>query len=215
MHGPTVVITRHVRRLFVTRQMLTSAAAPASTIADVLLELHQHVLALQSNACMLCMLCAEGKKSNIVVMGEKGRAQLVRVERSKILATMNDVNKLRITFAQVSLHQVLPAMHLISKVASIASALPLEKTEEATAFLAAKPILVQHQQQQHGKACKGFPSRTMPLATSAATAIAMWLQAEWLCTSNGAMQQQVCNVHCSALYTEQQLRQVDSIAILL
>ncbi len=45
---------------------------------------------------------AEGKTSNIVVMGEKGRAQLVRVERNKILATMNDVNKLRITFAQVS-----------------------------------------------------------------------------------------------------------------
>lgn len=36
-------------------------------------------------------------------MGEKGRAQLVRVERNKILATMNDVNKLRITFAQVSI----------------------------------------------------------------------------------------------------------------
>lgn len=44
----------------------------------------------------------EGKKSNVVVMGEKGRAQLVRVERNKILSTMNDVNKMRITFAQVS-----------------------------------------------------------------------------------------------------------------
>ena len=44
---------------------------------------------------------AEGKKSNIVVMGEKGRAQLVRVERDRILATMNDINKLRITFSQV------------------------------------------------------------------------------------------------------------------
>ena len=90
------------------------------------------------------MLCAEGKKSNIVVMGEKGRAQLVRVERSKILATMNDVNKLRITFAQVSLHRVRPATHLISKIASIACAMLLEKSEEATALQAAKPILVQH-----------------------------------------------------------------------
>ena len=36
-------------------------------------------------------------------MGEKGRAQLVRVERNKSLATMNDVNKLRITFAQVDI----------------------------------------------------------------------------------------------------------------
>ncbi len=48
-----------------------------------------------------CLCFAEGKKSNIVVMGEKGRAQLVRVERNKILGTMNDVNKMRITFAQV------------------------------------------------------------------------------------------------------------------
>lgn len=48
-------------------------------------------------------LCpAEGKKSNIVVMGEKGRAQLVRVERDRILGTMNDINKMRITFAQVT-----------------------------------------------------------------------------------------------------------------
>ena len=34
-------------------------------------------------------------------MGEKGRAQLVRVERDRILGTMNDINKMRITFAQV------------------------------------------------------------------------------------------------------------------
>ncbi|KAL3146310.1 hypothetical protein ABBQ32_003007 [Trebouxia sp. C0010 RCD-2024] len=43
----------------------------------------------------------EGKTSNIVVMGEKGRAQLVRVERDRILGTMNDINKMRITFAQI------------------------------------------------------------------------------------------------------------------
>ena len=55
---------------------------------------------------------AEGKKSNIVVMGEKGRAQLVRVERNKILGTMNDVNKLRITFAQVS-HQRHPVCYVV------------------------------------------------------------------------------------------------------
>jgi hypothetical protein len=54
---------------------------------------------------------AEGKTSNIVVMGEKGRAQLVRVERNKILATMNDVNKLRITFAQVSILGQDKALH--------------------------------------------------------------------------------------------------------
>ena len=35
-------------------------------------------------------------------MGEKGRAQLVRVERDRIVGTMNDVNKMRITFAQVN-----------------------------------------------------------------------------------------------------------------
>ncbi len=54
---------------------------------------------------------AEGKTSNIVVMGEKGRAQLVRVERNKILATMNDVNKLRITFAQVTILSQDEALH--------------------------------------------------------------------------------------------------------
>lgn len=41
-------------------------------------------------------------------MGEKGRAQLVRVERDKILGTVNDINKMRITFAQVTcLHKPL------------------------------------------------------------------------------------------------------------
>ena len=58
--------------------------------------------------CSFCNLstscCAEGKKSNIVVMGEKGRAQLVRVERDRILSTMNDINKMRITFSQVFAH---------------------------------------------------------------------------------------------------------------
>jgi len=44
-------------------------------------------------------------------MGEKGRAQLVRVERNKILATVNDVNKLRITFAQVSVLIQNEALH--------------------------------------------------------------------------------------------------------
>lgn len=40
-------------------------------------------------------------------MGEKGRAQLVRTERDRILGTMNDVNKMRITFAQVFALQAL------------------------------------------------------------------------------------------------------------
>ena len=40
-------------------------------------------------------------------MGEKGRAQLVRLERDRILGTMNDVNKMRITFAQVVVLQAL------------------------------------------------------------------------------------------------------------
>ena len=48
------------------------------------------------------VLIAEGRKSDIVVMGEKGRAQLVRLERDRILSTVNDVNKMRITFSQVS-----------------------------------------------------------------------------------------------------------------
>ena len=44
-------------------------------------------------------------------MGEKGRAQLVRVERDRILSTMNDVNKMRITFAQVGCqHAILTSL---------------------------------------------------------------------------------------------------------
>ena len=44
---------------------------------------------------------AEGRHSSIVVVGEKARAQLVRDQRTKIVATIQDVNKLRITYAQV------------------------------------------------------------------------------------------------------------------
>lgn len=43
-------------------------------------------------------------------MGEKGRAQLVRVERDRILGTMNDVNKMRITFAQVGVFTYVAAL---------------------------------------------------------------------------------------------------------
>lgn len=36
-----------------------------------------------------------------MVIGEKGRAQLVRDQRAHIAATIADVGKVRITFAQV------------------------------------------------------------------------------------------------------------------
>ena len=57
---------------------------------------------LQDSIQLQYVLIAEGRKSDIVVMGEKGRAQLVRLERDRILSTVNDVNKMRITFSQVS-----------------------------------------------------------------------------------------------------------------
>eukprot|EP00891_Asterochloris_glomerata_P000769 jgi/Astpho2/769/Aster-00628 len=44
----------------------------------------------------------EGRHSSIVVVGEKARAQLVRDQRTKIVATIQDVNKLRITYAQAA-----------------------------------------------------------------------------------------------------------------
>ena len=59
-----------------------------------------HMLAQTSRDCMYC-LPAEGRQSSVVVVGEKARAQLVRDQRTKIVATIQDVNKLRITYAQV------------------------------------------------------------------------------------------------------------------
>ena len=58
------------------------------------------VLIQTSRDCMYCPP-AEGRHSSIVVVGEKARAQLVRDQRTKIVATIQDVNKLRITYAQV------------------------------------------------------------------------------------------------------------------
>jgi F-type H+-transporting ATPase subunit gamma len=49
----------------------------------------------------LCLLGgAEGQESDLVVIGEKGRAQLQRDQASHIKETIADVGKLRITFAQ-------------------------------------------------------------------------------------------------------------------
>lgn len=70
-------------------------AAPSEVVS-----LQYRMTALPLQPCLVVHV--EGKKSNVIVMGEKGRAQLVRVERNRILGTMNDVNKMRITFAQVS-----------------------------------------------------------------------------------------------------------------
>jgi F-type H+-transporting ATPase subunit gamma len=48
-------------------------------------------------------LCrAEGQKNDLVVIGEKGRAQLQRDQASHIKETIADVGKVRITFAQAS-----------------------------------------------------------------------------------------------------------------
>ena len=43
---------------------------------------------------------AEGQESELVVIGEKGRAQLQRDQAAHIVETIADVGKLRITFAQ-------------------------------------------------------------------------------------------------------------------
>ena len=49
-------------------------------------------------------MCAdESKDVKLIVMGEKGRAQLGRSERNSILSTIADTNKVSITFAQVLL----------------------------------------------------------------------------------------------------------------
>ena len=40
------------------------------------------------------------KEAKLIVVGEKGRAQLGRFERDSILSTIADTNKVKITFAQ-------------------------------------------------------------------------------------------------------------------
>lgn len=44
---------------------------------------------------------ADGKSSTLVVIGEKGRAQLVRDRRESIVATIQEVGKVKMTFSQV------------------------------------------------------------------------------------------------------------------
>ena len=80
--------------------------APFSTWADSIRHMLQQK---QTRKCDKPILLAEGRKSDIVVMGEKGRAQLVRLERDRILSTVNDVNKMRITFSQASCNSYQPA----------------------------------------------------------------------------------------------------------
>ena len=46
-------------------------------------------------------LLAEGQQNELVVMGEKGRAQLARDRSSYIKETIADTQKVRITFSQV------------------------------------------------------------------------------------------------------------------
>ncbi|KAK9810544.1 hypothetical protein WJX72_012548 [[Myrmecia] bisecta] len=47
-------------------------------------------------------MAGEGKKQGLVVIGEKGRAQLQRDQRKAINATVADLGKVRITFSQAS-----------------------------------------------------------------------------------------------------------------
>ena len=51
---------------------------------------------------MLELRClAEGQQNELIVMGEKGRAQLARDRSSFIKETIADTQKVRITFSQV------------------------------------------------------------------------------------------------------------------
>ena len=48
-------------------------------------------------------LRAEGQQNDMIVLGEKGRAQLVRDRAKYIKETIADTQKVRITFSQVSI----------------------------------------------------------------------------------------------------------------
>ena len=52
---------------------------------------------------LLMPVPAEGQQNELVVLGEKGRAQLVRDRASYIKETIADTQKVRITFSQVRL----------------------------------------------------------------------------------------------------------------
>lgn len=48
---------------------------------------------------------AEGKEASLVILGEKGKAQLQRDRRDKILSTVTELGKQKMTFAQVRRRQ--------------------------------------------------------------------------------------------------------------
>ena len=52
---------------------------------------------------LLMHVFAEGQENELVVLGEKGRAQLARDRASFIKETIADTQKVRITFSQVRL----------------------------------------------------------------------------------------------------------------
>lgn len=47
------------------------------------------------------VVLAEGKEASLVILGEKGKAQLQRDRRDKILSTVTELGKQKMTFAQV------------------------------------------------------------------------------------------------------------------
>ena len=64
----------------------------------------QHVLFAWDVMCLAhaaSMPSAEGRESSIVVLGEKGKAQLQRDQRSHIRTTITELGKFKMTFAQV------------------------------------------------------------------------------------------------------------------
>lgn len=60
------------------------------------------LLGRHSCGLMLRELLAEGKNAGLVVLGEKGKAQLQRDRRDKIATTVTELGKYKMTFAQVS-----------------------------------------------------------------------------------------------------------------
>ena len=51
-------------------------------------------------------MLTEGQQNDLIVLGEKGRAQLARDRSSYIKETVADTQKVRITFSQVGLMTV-------------------------------------------------------------------------------------------------------------
>ena len=90
-----MVQSRRVCAVLHSKRRFTSAAPAGAWPCHMAVLVHQLREACEPGSA------AEGREADLVVIGEKGRAQLIRDQRDHIAAVIQDVGKVRITFSQV------------------------------------------------------------------------------------------------------------------